>query len=100
MDKYIVKMTDQALRDVEQIFEYVAESLLEPDIAKSLIDLISEKIISLEDQPHRCPERRVGIYAGKGYRQLLIRNYTIIYRIDESQKTVVIVTVRYSRSDF
>lgn len=50
--------------------------------------------------PRRCPERKTGAYAGKGYRQLLIKNYTAIYRIDEEHRTVVVVTVRYSPSQF
>ena len=39
-------------------------------------------------------------YADCGYRQLLIENYTVIYRIDEAQKQVIVVTVRYSPSNF
>ena len=50
--------------------------------------------------PYRCPERRTGAYANKGYRQLLAKNYTVIYRVDESAREVLIVTVRYSRSNF
>ena len=49
--------------------------------------------------PYRCPKRKRGIYANKGYRQLFIKNYTIVYRIDEISKSVMIVTVRYSASD-
>ena len=45
-------------------------------------------------------ERRVGAYAGKGYRQLFVKNYTVVFRIDEEHKTVIIVTVRYSASQF
>ena len=50
--------------------------------------------------PYRCPERRTGVYANKGYRQLFIKHYTVIYRVDEESKTVLIVTVRYSPSQF
>ncbi|MCI8891665.1 MAG: type II toxin-antitoxin system RelE/ParE family toxin, partial [Eubacterium sp.] len=35
-----------------------------------------------------------------GYRQLLVENYTVIYRIDEAKKQVIIVTVRYSPGNF
>lgn len=40
-------------------------------------------------------ERNEGRYAGKGYRQLLIDNYIAIFRIDESHKTVYVVTIQY-----
>lgn len=31
----------------------------------------------------------------KGYRQLLIDNYVVIYRIDEDKKIVFVMTVQY-----
>jgi hypothetical protein len=43
----------------------------------------------------RCPERRRGIYANCGYRQLLVENYTALYPIDEEKKQMIAVTVRY-----
>ena len=100
MDKYEVKILSKALRDLDSIYAYIARSLLEPDVAASLINELEDQILSLEYMPYRCPERRTGAYAGKGYRQLLVKNYTVIYRIDESAKEVLIVTVRYSRSNF
>lgn len=100
MDKYEVKILSKALRDLDSIYAYIARSLLETDVAARLINELEEQILSLEYMPYRCPERRSGAYAGKGYRQLLVKNYTVIYRIDESAKEVLIVTVRYSRSNF
>ena len=45
--------------------------------------------------PQSYQERAEGRYAGKGYRQLLIDNYIAIFKIDESKKTVHVVTVQY-----
>lgn len=100
MDKYEVKLLSKALRDLDGIYAYIAQNLLEPGSASDLLDEIEKQILSLEYLPFRCPERRSGVYANKGYRQLLVRNYTIIYRVDEAKKQVVIVTVRYARSSF
>ncbi len=100
MDKYEVKFLSKALRDLDGIYAYIARSLMEPGTAADLIDELEEQILSLEHLPYRCPERRSGAYANKGYRQLFVKNYTVIYRIDESEKEVVIVTARYSKSNF
>ncbi|MCD7769445.1 MAG: type II toxin-antitoxin system RelE/ParE family toxin [Oscillospiraceae bacterium] len=54
----------------------------------------------MERFPNRCPMRRTGVYAGKGYRQLFVKNYTVIFRVEEDTKTVIVVTVRYSASRF
>ena len=100
MDKYEVKLVSRALRDLDGIYGYIAQNLQEPDTASNLLDEIEKQILSLEYLPFRCPERRIGVYAGKGYRQLLVQNYNIIYRVDEAKKVVLIVTVRYSKSSF
>lgn len=100
MNKYSVKLMNRALQDLDKIYSYVAKTLSEPKIALDLIDTIEQEIFTLEFMPYRCPERKTGFYANKGYRQLLVKNYTAIYRIDEAAKTVVVVTVRYSPSQF
>ena len=33
--------------------------------------------------------------SGKGYRQLIVDNYIVIFRIDEKSQTVYVVTVQY-----
>ena len=65
-----------------------------------MIELLESAIYSLEDMPQRGAERKVGLYANKGYRQLFIKNYTIVYKIGEKEKIVVIHTVRYTPSLF
>ena len=97
---YHVGMTDEARRNLENIFRYVAKNLQETGTAASLIDELEAGMLSLNSMPQRCPERQIGIYAGKGYRQLFIKNYTIIFRVEEMTRQVIILTIRYSRSNF
>ena len=99
-DKYEVVLLGRAFRDLDSIYSYVANSLSEPGVAQNLLNELEEGIHSLEQMPYRCPERKHGVYANRGYRQLFIESYTVIYRIDEEKKQVIVVTVRYSRSDF
>jgi len=98
--KYAVKLLLHAYRDLDGIYAYIAETLLEPGAAQKLMDALEEAIFGLEELPQRGALRKNGAYAGKGYRQLFIKNFTVIYRVDETQKQVVIVTVRYSKSQF
>ena len=100
MDKYSVKLMNRALQDLDSIYDYIAHTLSEPGTALSLIDRIQDAILSLETMPYRCSERRRGIYANQGYRQLFVEHYTVVFRIDEANKTVLIVTIRYSPSNF
>jgi len=100
LDKYAVKLLPRAYRDLDGIYAYIAETLLEPNAAHKLLDALEEAIFSLEELPQRGALRRNGAYASKGYRQLFIKNFTVIYRVDKTKKQVVIVTVRYSKSQF
>lgn len=96
MEQYNVKLLRRAVQDIDGIYTYIAQTLLEPETALKLVGRLEDAIFSLETLPHRCPERRVGAYADRGYRQLLMENYTIIFRIDEAHRQVIVVTVRYA----
>lgn len=100
MNKYSVKLTTRALRDLDGIYAYIAKTLLEPGTALKLVDEIEASILELDHMPHRCPARKTGAYANRRYRQLLIKNHTAVYRVDEAKKLVVVVTIRYSPSQF
>ena len=90
----------RALKSLDKIYQYIATNLSEPGIAEKQADRLDAGILSLCSMPSRCAMRRVGAYANKGYRQLLVDNYTIVFRIDEKNKEVIVVSVRYSRSKF
>lgn len=51
----------RALRDLDGIYAYIAETLLELGTALALVKRIEEQIFSLDHLPYRCPERRRGI---------------------------------------
>ena len=95
MDKYNVKINPKAIRDLDRIYEYIANEKLAPENAKGQIDRIKKAILNLNTFPHSRQERNEGRYGGKGYRQLLIDNYIAIFRVDETNKIVYVVTVQY-----
>lgn len=97
MDKYTVKINPKAFRDLDIIFEYIAHEKLSPENALGQISRIKKAILGLSFFPQAHQERLEGRFTRKGYRQLLIDNYIIIFRVDENTKTVYVVTVQYYR---
>ena len=95
MEKYKVKFNPGAIRELDHIYEYIANEKLAPENAKGQADRIKKAVLSLDTFPQSHQERNEGRYAGKGYRQLLVDNYIAIFRIDELQKTVYVVTIQY-----
>lgn len=96
--KYTVKLYPRAYRDLDEIYSYIAVNLSEPATANKMLESLEEAIISLEQFPERGSIRRVGAYANQGYRQIFVKNYTIIYRIYKTNQEVRIVTIRYAPS--
>ena len=79
MDRYSVKVLPRAVQELDEIYPY--------RIKKSILDL------GLFPKAHQ--EILEGRFAGKGYRQLLVDNYIVIFRIDENQRIVYVVTIQY-----
>ena len=79
MKKYKIQLNARAYRDLEEIFEYIANDLQSPEYAKGQTDRLWKSLKTLEIFPSSHQERLVGNYAGKGYRQLLIDNYLAIF---------------------
>jgi len=100
LDNYVVKLYACAYRDLEGIYTYIAENLLESGTALNIVDELEKAIFSLEQLPERGAIRRVGAYANGNYRQLFVKNYVIIYRVLKKEKEVHIVTIRYTPSSF
>ena len=68
---------------------------MSPQNARGQVDRIKKAVLNLDTFPQSHQERNEGRYAGKGYRQLLIDIYVVIFRIDELHKTVYVVTIQY-----
>ncbi|MDO4283898.1 MAG: type II toxin-antitoxin system RelE/ParE family toxin [Eubacteriales bacterium] len=95
MEKYKVKLNPRAFREIDDIFSYIALEKLSPENAKRQTDRIRMALATLDTFPQSHQERSEGRYADKEYRQLLIDNYIAIFRIDETEKIVHVVTVQY-----
>ena len=95
MDKYTVRLYKKAIKDIDEIYAYIAFGKHSPENARGQADRIKNAILGLDTMPQSHQDRLVGRYADKGYKQLLIDNYMAIYRIDEDKKIVWVVTIQY-----
>ncbi len=100
MTKYSVKLMQRASSDLDDIYNHIADDFKEIGTAEKMADALEDAILSLDEMPYRGSIRRTGAFANRGYRQLFVKNFTIVYRIDEVRKMVMIVTVRYTPSSF
>ena len=97
MKQYVVRITDRALADMEEIYNYSAIQLQAPENAMGQYNRIAEAIEELYVFPERVklmesePERIMGL------RQLVIDNYSVFYVIEGMD--VIVTRVLYSAMD-
>ena len=97
MKQYIVEITEEALSDMEAIYDHIAYKLLSPDNAMGQYNRITDKILSLEHLPERIRVMDTEPEHSKGLRKMLIDNYSVFYVI--KQDRVIVTNVLYSASD-
>ncbi len=97
MADYVVKITDEALADMEAIYDYIAVKLLAPKNAMNQYNRIAEAILKLDSYPDRfglfeCePEHSMGIH------KMVVDNYLVCYVVE--QQEVIVTDVLYGASD-
>lgn len=97
MKQYKVQITDKALADMGEIYNYIAIQLQAPEnaigqynrIAKAIeeLNIFPEKVKLMESEPERT----------MGLRQLVIDNYSAFYVIKDMK--VIVIRVLYSAMD-
>ena len=93
--KYTIKLYPKAYRDLDRIYQYIYETIQMPEYAQGQLDRLEKGIFSLEEFPHRGAERKQGNYGNKGYKEIFVDNYVIIYKVRERKRQVDIITVLY-----
>lgn len=99
MDKYNLKILPKVYRNLDEIYYYISDVLQSTQSAINLVDDLEKAIFSLEFIPYRGSKRRTGTYSSKDYRQIFVKNFTIIYRINGDSKEVVVANIRYTKSE-
>lgn len=97
MEKFVVEITDEALADMEALYQYIAVKLMAPENAMGQYNRIADAILTLNTIPDRfglfdCePERSMGIH------KMIVDNYIVCYVIDPG--VVTVTDILYGASD-
>ena len=91
--------TDSAQQDLQDIYDYIADVLLEPYIAEKQADRIMDASDSLIHMPFRYRLYDHEPWRSRGLRVMPVDNYLVFYLPDESQGVVVIIRIMYKGRD-
>lgn len=100
MDKYRIDISEPAENDLRDIVRYIAAQLSAPLTALKMMDLVEEAIMGLAILPKKCSPVIDERLALMGYRKLLVKNYVVLFTIDEKAKVVDIERILYARRDW
>jgi plasmid stabilization system protein ParE len=97
MSKFSINITDEALADLEELYNYISIKLQAPENARGQYNRIAEAILTLEEFPDRFdifnsdPEHSMGIH------KMVVDNFLVCYVIDPD--VVTVTDVLYGASD-
>ena len=97
---YKVIIEKQAEEDLENILQYIAETLNAPDAAKKFYQKVKNNIASLCYLPWRCGLVAEHPYVQMGVRKLIIGNYIAFSTIYEAVQEVHVFRILYYRREW
>lgn len=97
---YRIQVTGQTQKQMEQIFSYIFEQLCNPAAAVNLLNEIEEKYRGLIENPLRYGLAEDPVLAAKRYRKIPVHKYVILYRVDETEKTVYIMGIFHKLENY
>lgn len=97
MKLYEVEITQEALKDMEQLYNHIAYTLQSPENAIGQYNRIAEAILKLDNMPERFRIIASEFDYSSGLRRMVVDNYSVFYVIKENR--VVVMSVLYSASD-
>ena len=97
MEKYVVDITDEALADMEALYEHIAVKLKAPEKAMGQYNRIADAILTLDSFPDRFGLLECEQEHSMGIHKMLVDNYIVCYVIDPG--VVTVTDVLYGASD-
>ncbi|QTQ14718.1 type II toxin-antitoxin system RelE/ParE family toxin [Treponema parvum] len=94
---YKIEYLPCALDDLKEIAGYIMDKLDNPIAAENLVKEIVEKVDLLSDFPYSAPCYMPIKSLTHEYRKLLVKNYFIFYKVNETEKTVTVARIIYAR---
>lgn len=97
---YKLIVSKEAQKDIDDIVHYIAVELVNPAAAAGFLDDLEKSYHAVVNNPRMyslCIDTRL---SRDGYRKIVIKNYLILYRIDDEAKAVFVVRIIYSGRNY
>lgn len=99
-EAFEVEFTDESIKEITEIYEYISNNLKEDNIAKRLILEVTNKVINLGNMPELYMKIGKVDRLKREYHRMVIKNYIILYTIDFEKRKVYISHMIYRRKNY
>lgn len=99
MDSYEIIITPDAEADLLEIRDYIAYTLSVPDTARNYIRAIRSEIQKLTYMASSIAPVEREPWHSRGVRKIIVKNFYIYYRPDDSSGKVYVLNVVYAKRD-
>lgn len=96
---YDVIVAPLADEELDNILLYMSNDLSNPNAAQRFFYKIKDSIENLETFPNMYPLCELPIFATE-HRKIIIDNYVIIYKCDETNKKVYVLRILYGKTEY
>lgn len=97
MKRYLVEVSYDALRDLEDIYDYIKNDLGLPKYAEQLLNKIEKSFKSLEYLPRKYSKIESKMSESLELRRIIVDRYIVIYSIEF--ETVLVLKILYGPSN-
>lgn len=100
MKTYSVHITAAAKRDVINAVNHIDIVLKNPIAADALLDAFENQVNELSSFPERYPPVHDSLLSAWGIRFAAVKNYLVLYIVDEQKSLVQIIRFVYAKSNW
>jgi toxin ParE1/3/4 len=97
---YKLLITHLANQDLDSIVRYIAVELSSPAAAGNFLDEVEKCYEHLKSNPFIYAKSNDARLEKEGYRKALIKNYLLVFKIDETEKVVTVYRFFYGAMDY
>ena len=98
-NNYSFSFTPFALQDLDDALSYISEQLSNPQAATELLDELEHTLASVCEFPYAFSDCSVYLISDQNIRHAMVKNYVLVFEINESEGSIIVLRFRYARTD-
>lgn len=99
-NKYKIIIEKYAQKDLMDIYDYIANTLVNKDAAIKLLNKVNEKFDIISSFPKSSPLINNEYVKNKNIRKILIDNYIAFYEVDDINCEIRIIRIMYGMMNY